>query len=133
MSGNFLFVSMVPSSARTGPSYSGSVSRELRSQPSSRLTYVQPWSMSPFETIASAAARASESLMARPYAFQLFQPIAGVSDSNPSATNVNDFVALPAEFFAVNVTGYRPRVAIVPVMTPVDASSVRPFGRFDAA
>ena len=66
MSGNFLFVSIVPSGARTGPSNSGSASRALRSQPSSRLMYVQPWSMSPFDTIASAAARASESLTARP-------------------------------------------------------------------
>ena len=68
--------------------------------------------MSPFETIASAAARASESLTARPYAFQLFHPIAGVSASCPSATNVNDLVAEPTAFFAEKVTGYRPRVAI---------------------
>src|SRR5512146_1256766 len=105
MSGNFLFVSIVPSGARVGPSYSGSVSRGLRSQPSSRLMYVQPWSISPFDTNASAAARASESLTARPYAFQLFQPIAGVSSSWPSATNVNDLDAEPTAFFAVNVTG----------------------------
>src|SRR5215475_7817798 len=112
MSGNFLFVSIVLSLARMGPSNSGSDSRALRSQPSSRLTYVQPWSMSPFDTMASAAARASESLTARPYAFQLFHPIAGVSSSRPSAMNVNDLDAEPAEFFAVNVTGYRPRAAM---------------------
>jgi len=61
--------------------------------------------MRPSDTKASAAARASESLTARPNTFQLFHPIAGVSDNWPSATNVKDFVADPAAFFAVNVTG----------------------------
>jgi hypothetical protein len=89
--------------------------------------------MSPFEIIASAAARASESLTARPYAFQLFQPIAGVSASCPSATKVNDLDAVPALLRAVKVTGYRPRAAMVPRMTPLAGSSVNPLGRLAAA
>ena len=74
-------------------------------QKSSMLTYAQPWSARPVATSASAAARTFSSETLPPNAFQLLQPIAGVSEIVSPTLMTSVFSSLPRAFSATMVSG----------------------------
>src|SRR5882724_3356681 len=84
--------------------------------------------MSPLLTIASAARLTMSAETAPAKQFQLFQPIGGVNEMRSPHTKRRIFLACPLAFWAPSVTAKVPALVIVPVMSPVCASTVRPAG-----
>ena len=110
MSGNFLFVLIIPSESRGWPFSSGSSLPGLISQQSSMLMYVQPCCASPLLTMASAAERTLASSTALAKQFQLFQPSGGVRAIVSPQTILNFRCSLAQRRWSrAAVTTYSPR------------------------
>src|SRR5665213_1626240 len=65
-----------------------------------------------------------------PQQFQLFHPMAGVSEMLSPTTMRNFFSLLPKAFWARSTISYFPALVSVPVISPVAESTCRPAGSF---